>query len=285
MYLLTERTAQCVITAGVALALVVSTTPSRAETSGGTAPSLNQAQRLIPSGPPSLTAAPSARSGKSALDAKVSEIINQANFYFRVAELAAGHEEKCEPSYAKAEELAEKALALDPNLAQAHFLLFAIRGRRVLADGVQVTEIWQFPKLNHHLTRALELDPDHAHALAARGGLLLDLPPLLGGDPDAALEYLQRAIALNPLGLGTRVMLARALLHRQEYGQAKQHLLTAAHYACRFGRREVVDQAEALLADLDSNAEASGTAQPESHSRPWEPRSAAAATSAPPTRP
>lgn len=282
MYLPTDRMARRVTTSAAVLAMLIGAGCAWAGQVQPAPPSLHQAGSPISSRPPSLTHGPQRQPSKAANPrSEAEEIIAEANHYFRMAELTVSKEQTREQYYARVEELAERALSLDADSAQAHFLLFAVRGRRLLSDGVQMTEVWQFPKLNHHLKRTLELDPNHAHALAARGGLLLDLPALMGGDPEAAVEYLERALALNPMGLRTRVTLARALMRRQEYRQARQQLLTAAHYACRLGRRSVVDEAEKLLADLDANAEAGAEANGQAAglgSLPWQPRTAEAAT-------
>jgi hypothetical protein len=140
----------------------------------------------------------------------------------------------------------------DPNSADAHFLLFAARGRRILEDnGVpSVGELWTLKDLNKHLLRTLELDPAHADALAARGGLLLDLPRYLGGDIEAARWHLERAIAVNPTGPGTRLCLARALMRQGHTQQAREQALLAAHYACRKRTAMPLAEAEKLLAEL-----------------------------------
>ncbi|RMD84131.1 MAG: hypothetical protein D6815_04885 [Candidatus Dadabacteria bacterium] len=132
-------------------------------------------------------------------------------------------------------------------------MLFAARGRRMMAEGgPTLTNFWRFTRLNKYLDRALELDPNHANALAAKGGLLLDLPPFLGGDPARALPFLEKALAINPTGVATRVALAKALLRQGEREPARRHLLLAAHYACIVRRRNELQEADRLLRELAS---------------------------------
>jgi hypothetical protein len=140
----------------------------------------------------------------------------------------------------------------DPNSADAHFLLFAARGRRILEDnGVpSLSEFWTLKELNKHLLRTLELNPTHADALAARGGLLLDLPRYLGGDIESARWHLERAVAINPTGPGTRLCLARALMRQGHAQEARDQVLLAAHYACRKRTAMPLAEAEKLLAEL-----------------------------------
>lgn len=116
---------------------------------------------------------------------------------------------------------AEKALELDPGDANAHFALFANWGRIVIAEGI----LWNahhIPELRSHLDRTLELDPDHAPALAAKGGLYFRLPRYLGGNPSKAEALLRRAARLDPRSAGTRVELAAYYSKRKDYERARR---------------------------------------------------------------
>ena len=94
----------------------------------------------------------------------------------------------------------------------------------------------------------------HAHALAAKGGLLLDLPSFLGGDVGAARRHLERAVQLNPTGPTTHLSLARALNKQGLSAAAREHALLAAHYACVRRTRTVLAEAEEFLAELDGDS-------------------------------
>lgn len=153
--------------------------------------------------------------------------------------------------YEIASQQARAALERDPRSADAHFVYFAAKGRILLADGL-TRNLVELRRLDReHLDRALELNPRHAEALAAKGGVLIDLPRLLGGDLEEGLELLRRANALNPGGIGTRVSLAKALARRGDTDQARRQALLAAHHACLFGRRKSLDAASEVLAELD----------------------------------
>ena len=145
---------------------------------------------------------------------------------FRMAEHAGPGTPLRIAAYIDAERMAEELVARDPDEAQAHFLLFAARGRRLVEESGRPTigNFWKFAGLGKHLKRTLELDPRHANALAAKGGMLLDLPGFLGGDVDAARGYLEDALKLNPTGPGTRLTLARALARQGLEGPAREQL-------------------------------------------------------------
>jgi tetratricopeptide (TPR) repeat protein len=152
--------------------------------------------------------------------------------------------------YREAERLAEKAITLDPDSAEGHFIYFAARGRRLISEGGLAATL-KMTSLNQHLTRALELNPDYAHALAAKGGILLDLPFYLGGDANEAERVLARAVHLNPKGPGTRITYAKALIRQGRKSDARENLNLAAHYACVTRRAEILAQATSLLDELE----------------------------------
>ena len=55
------------------------------------------------------------------------------------------------------------------------------------------------------LERALELNPNHADALTAKGGLYRQLPWVLGGSLSVAETCLTRAIELDPDAVSARI--------------------------------------------------------------------------------
>lgn len=166
--------------------------------------------------------------------------------------------------YAHAANQAERVLALDEASAGAHFVYFASRGRLLMEEGL-ARNLLELRALDRdHLARALQLNPDLPEALAARGGILLDLPALLGGDPEAAVPVLRRARNLNPGGAGTRVALARALLRTGRREEALREARAAAHRSCMQGRRKTLEESLAVLAALttDKGALADGGHRP-----------------------
>jgi len=175
----------------------------------------------------------------------------QADRTLRAAELR-DTDEIAMVLYRRASEQAQAVLARNPNSPGANFVYFAATGRMLLADGL-TKNLFALRSLDKdHLDRAIELNPNYASALAAKGGVLLDLPTLIGGDPSEGLRLLRRANALNPGGVGTRVSLAKALARTGDVAEARRHALLAAHHACIQGRRKALDDAAELLEELDS---------------------------------
>jgi len=198
---------------------------------------------------------PAGSAAESGADTVVSTQLAVAGRYFRLAELCEEGTRTRVENYKKAEHIAEEVVEQVPDSADANFLLFAARGRRMLeTDGrPSLTNVWKYTSVNKYLTRTLELNPNHADALAAKGGLLFDLPAVLGGDVDAARKHLELASRLNPTGAGTRLSLARVLKRQGERKAARDQALLAAHYACLKRTRPILVQAERLLAELASD--------------------------------
>jgi len=173
----------------------------------------------------------------------------QADRALRAAELRET-DETALVLYRRASSQAETALARNPNSPGANFIYFAATGRLLLADGM-TKNLFALRNLDkQYLDRALELDPDYSSALAAKGGVLLDLPTLIGGDPVEGLRLLRRANKLNPGGVGTRVSLAKALARNGDIDEARRQARIAAHHACMQGRRKALDHAAELLEEL-----------------------------------
>jgi protein involved in temperature-dependent protein secretion len=66
--------------------------------------------------------------------------------------------------------------------------------------------------------------------------------------------YLEKAVALNPTGPGTRVELARAFIRQGQYQEAKHQLLLAGHYACLTRRTSILNEATELLSELEKGS-------------------------------
>jgi len=184
--------------------------------------------------------------------------VRQAERTLRAAELRETDETAMD-LYRLAGEQAEAILSRNPNSPGANFVYFAANGRILIADGL-TKNLFALRKLDKdHLDRAIQLDPEYANALAAKGGVLLDLPSLVGGDPDEGLRLLRRANQINPSGVGTRVSFARALAHHGQIDEARRQAKLAAHHACMQRRRKALDDAAKLLGELDGAPVAQAT--------------------------
>jgi len=142
--------------------------------------------------------------------------------------------------------LVKAALAIDPNLAEAHEVSARIAA---LAD-------WRWKDADEHLARAIDIDGDYA---AAHQGIAMqaalrgqrteaishmerarDINPasaqtraelgrlhIFFGDAASALESCQHALDMGGASMPARLCLIRALLQLEDYDQAKEHMTAA----------------------------------------------------------
>jgi TolB-like protein len=108
----------------------------------------------------------------------------------------------------QAREAAERALALNPNLPDAHARIGQIKR---LVD-------WDWTGANASLQRAVELDPENSAVLNLAAGLAISL-----GRFGEALEFNRRAIALNPLNAAIRGSLAETCSVMGHQEEAEVH--------------------------------------------------------------
>lgn len=161
-------------------------------------------------------------------------------------------------AYEEGAKMAQRALMLGATTAQAHFLYAANAGSAAQLKGLMASAL-MVRDLKTHVARALDLQPDHAPALHMMGMMLEELPWILGGDSAAALDYLRRAVVVDPNYAHARLDLAKAYLKRRKVESAKQELkavLTMTEPRGRYAwAHRYRPEAERLLTELGSNQE------------------------------
>jgi hypothetical protein len=171
-----------------------------------------------------------------------------------LAECEAGRQSNDRPDrehrFAHGAELAERAVAADEGSADAHFALFCNRGEAMRLDGESIRNVLAFRGLMRELDRTLELQPNHAGALSAKGTFLVRLPRLLGGDVDRGEEILHRVIVLDPTAVTARIGLARVCEYRGRRDEGVEYARRALQFAKELGRADKVAEAQAMLAEL-----------------------------------
>jgi tetratricopeptide (TPR) repeat protein len=186
--------------------------------------------------------------------------------------------------YAKAIELFRKAIAIDPNFAQANaslavtllniaMFVFSPNGplvtearaaaeRAIALDPASVDAHtafaalahrveWNWPEAERLYQRAVELDPVSANSHSAFCYALITR----GRFPEAA-KHLQYARELDPLNLGLRACSAQALYYQRRYIEADAELTELLEIAPRHGFAEFVRAFNALYSDRPQAARA-----------------------------
>ena len=150
-------------------------------------------------------------------------------------------------------DLAKQAIALDDASADAHFSLFCNQGEWMRLDGESLKDVVGLRGLIRELDRTIELQPDHAGALSAKGTFLVRLPRLLGGDVDRGEAMLQKVITLDPTAVNARISLARVCEWRGKKDEGIEYARRALQFAKELGRADKVAEAQAMLAELGAS--------------------------------
>jgi tetratricopeptide (TPR) repeat protein len=148
------------------------------------------------------------------------------------------------------QDLGQQAVAVDEHSAEAHFVLFCNMGELMRLDGESISSVFALRRLMAELDRAIELDPHHSDALAAKGTLLVRLPRLLGGDAIKGEAMLRQVVQLDPNAFSTRLTLAKTCDARGDRDEAVAFANRALQIARAQGRADKIAEAQATLAEL-----------------------------------
>jgi tetratricopeptide (TPR) repeat protein len=151
--------------------------------------------------------------------------------------------------YQRGKELAEKAIRQDEGDPDAHFAMFANWGRWLQIDG-WFKNSFHLPALRRELDRTLVLNPNHADALAAEGGLYLQLPRFLGGDVTKAESFLLRSIENDPDAVGARLELADCYIQLRRPEEARPLAEAALRLAIAQDKPHFVKRANKMITEL-----------------------------------
>jgi tetratricopeptide (TPR) repeat protein len=165
--------------------------------------------------------------------------------------------------FEKSQELAEQAVTLDDRLAAAHFALFCSLGEQMRIDGETIfSSFFTFPRVMRALDRTLELDPSHLDALSSKGTLLVRLPPILGGDAVKGEQMLQQVLQRDQKAVNARLILAQLYAERGNHAEAIALATEAAKLAEDNRREDLIPEARATLAQLQTVTMQAGLVTP-----------------------
>lgn len=128
-------------------------------------------------------------------------------------------------------------------LLHAAYLLASVTREAKMSDAFAVV-----PQAKTLLEQVVEDDPAALDGLALLllGRVSLDLPQVLGGDVDKAVEYLEQGVAIAPENLEMQRWLAEAYLARQDTDKAATTIELAARL--KGEQLNLQDKADAMLA-------------------------------------
>jgi tetratricopeptide (TPR) repeat protein len=180
------------------------------------------------------------------------------------AELSAAAQKECDlgraataralrlAHFQQSQTLAERAVAADDRLADAHFALFCSLGEQMRIDGEGLSSVFGFRRMMAALDRTLELKPGHLDALSSKAAFLVRLPAFLGGDAARGERMLREVIWLDPKAVSARLTLARLHAAQGDHEQALAVASEALRLARAERRADLLPEAQATLAELRS---------------------------------
>ncbi len=157
--------------------------------------------------------------------------------------------------------LAEQAIALDEQLANAHFALFCSLGEQIRLDGDILSSPLAFRRMMKALDRTLDLNPEHLDALSSKGTFLIRLPVLLGGDAGKGEQMLRRVIQRDPKSVNARLTLAKTYAARGNHQEAIALATTALEIAQAEQLDDLIPEAHAIVGELRPTHAQSAKAQ------------------------
>jgi len=163
--------------------------------------------------------------------------------------------------FEKGQVLAEQAIALDDQLANAHFALFCSLGEQIRLDGDILSSPLAFRRMMKALDRTLDLNPDHLDALSSKGTFLIRLPVLLGGDAGKGEQILRRVIQRDPKSVNARLTLAKTYAARGNHQEAIALATTALEIAEAEQLADLIPEAHAIVGELRPTHAQSAKAQ------------------------
>lgn len=151
-------------------------------------------------------------------------LIQLAGLYLEMGEELYAEKAQKLAAFEEGARLAKQALALDEHNAEAHYLYAANLGSEADVKGMAAS-LLALDEIKTHARRTLELQKDHVAALHMAGMMLEELPQFMGGNKSVALDYLKRAVTIDPNYSHARLDLAKMYLKRRDPDAAKRELL------------------------------------------------------------
>ncbi len=145
-----------------------------------------------------------------------------SNVYRLLGDNAADKKAKLE-LYGQGLEFGKKAKSLDDNSAWAHFWYMVNMGRIGQTKGV-LNSLSMVPEIKQSIDKVLKIDPRHTGALDARAMLYYELPGIFGGDLNKSIQALNRGIEIDSNYTLLYVDMAKVLIKKKEYEQARWFL-------------------------------------------------------------
>ena len=148
--------------------------------------------------------------------------------------------------------LAEKAVSLNSQSADAQFSLFCNIGERMRANGEVFFSVLDYGRMMDALDQTLALNPQHLDALSSKGTILIEVPEFLGGDDAKGEVMLRQVIQAEPTSINARMVVARQCAERGEHQEAYELAKRALELAKQEKREDLIPEAEETFSKIQT---------------------------------
>ncbi|MEO0131441.1 MAG: tetratricopeptide repeat protein [candidate division WOR-3 bacterium] len=149
-------------------------------------------------------------------------IYRLSQVYFTLGEYAKSKKEKLF-WYEKGANLAKRTITIDSNLVWGHFWYVANLGQATKLKGI-FSGLSAISEVKKEFERMMRLDSNNVWVLNALGNYYLELPEVLGGDPNKALAILHRALTIDSTYSAIYLSLAKVYLKLKASDKALMYL-------------------------------------------------------------
>ncbi|MGH9947234.1 MAG: TRAP transporter TatT component family protein [Pyrinomonadaceae bacterium] len=134
-------------------------------------------------------------------------------------------DKESETAFEDGKAVAKSAMQMEPNKPDGHFWYGANLGQQANRNPLTVG-LKSIDEIRSVMNRVIELQPDYelASAYDVLGQMELRTRLMGGGKTEKAVEYLEKAVALEPNNGNVRIHLAEALLALKRNAEAKRQL-------------------------------------------------------------
>jgi len=150
-------------------------------------------------------------------------LVELARAWFLTGDVRASPGPEKLAAYDRGREAAKRAVALAPGNDHAHLWLAINTGRFAEARGMTAGLVL-LPAIRESSDTVLRLNPRNVDGWILAGGILANVPRLMGGDRTKAEAHFRRALELDPHKTSARMELAELYVETKRWTQARREL-------------------------------------------------------------
>src|ERR1043166_6009551 len=150
-------------------------------------------------------------------------LVELSRAWFLTGDLRSRSEAEKLAAYEQGREAARRAIAAAPTNDMAHLWLALNPGRYAETRGF-TAGLTMLSSIREACDTALRLNPKNVDALVLAGGILANVPRLMGGDRVKAEAHFKRALEIDPHKTSARIELADLYMDARRWPEARREL-------------------------------------------------------------